>query len=185
MKIYTKVGDGGNTFLFGGKKVAKNDPRVESYGDVDELNSFLGWAKTQIKAPEIVEKLETVQKELFVLGADLASPAGTKFSRKTPRIGKKHVARLEKEIDILEMALPPLRTFILPGGHPGGAALHLARSVCRRAERACIPLLKAGSVSLEAQIYLNRLSDYLFVLARAVNHQERWPETPWLPGNKS
>ncbi len=181
MKIYTKVGDGGNTFLFGGKKVAKNDPRVESYGDVDELNCFLGWAKTQIKGPDLIEKLDVVQDELFVLGADLATPAGTKSPKKVPRITRRNVARLEKEIDELEMTLPPLRTFILPGGHPGGASLHLARAVCRRAERACIPLLKAGAVSLNAQIYLNRLSDYLFVLARAVNHRERWPETPWHP----
>lgn len=181
MKIYTKAGDGGKTYLFGGKKVSKNDLRVEAYGSVDELNSAIGWVKAQLKDSRAIEQLEILQKELFTLGADLATPADAKTPKKVPRIEQGHVARLEREIDRLQETLPPLRSFILPGGNPAGAALHLARSICRRAERAVVTLSNRKKTGVVNQIYLNRLSDYLYVLARRVNRIENQPETPWVP----
>lgn len=181
MKIYTKVGDGGNTFLFGGKKVRKDDPRVKAYGHVDELNAALGLARALLKNTALAGKIDAVQKELFVLGADLAAPPGAKTPKAPPRIGPDHVKRLEREIDTLQALLPPLKTFILPGGSPAGAALHLARAVCRRAERSVVALSKKQKIGPQTQIYLNRLSDHLFVLARAANAAESAPETPWVP----
>ncbi len=180
MRIYTKVGDGGRTYLFGGKKVRKDDLRVEAYGAVDELNALLGWTRSQAKDVSVQNRMESIQNELFVLGADLATPPGTKrTSKAVPRIGPVHIQRLEKEIDDLETELPPLKTFILPGGSPGGASLHMARTVCRRAERIVSALFLRRATSRENQIYLNRLSDYLFVLARSVNRNDRQRETPW------
>lgn len=173
MRIYTKVGDGGNTRLFGGKAVRKDDPLVEALGDVDELNAVLGLARS---AP-----VEELQADLFVLGADLAAPRGMKTSKPVPRIAPAHAARLEREIDALQASLPPLKTFVLPGGAPEGAALHLARAVCRRAERRVTALLKKKRASPEAQIYLNRLSDYLFLLALDANRRAGRSETPWAP----
>lgn len=181
MKIYTKIGDGGNTQLFGGKMVSKDDARVEAYGAADELNSALGWVISLLKDKTTIGKLEEVQKELFILGADLATPPDTKVNKPVPRLGPSHITRLEKEIDALQENLPPLQTFILPGGSPAGAALHLARSIGRRAERALVSLSKQEKISPDNQIYLNRLSDYLYVLARQVNRSEGQVETPWLP----
>lgn len=177
MRIYTKVGDGGNTFLFGGKKVRKDDAVIEAIGAVDELNAAVGWARSLSDAGA----LEDIQRLLFVLGADLATPPRTKAPKTVPRITASHAAWAEKEIDALEASLPPLRTFILPGGSPAGAALHLARTVCRRAERALVPLLKKKRASKDAQIFINRLSDLLFLLARDENRKTGRSETPWMP----
>ncbi len=181
VKIYTKVGDGGSTYLFSGKKVRKDDPRIETCGAVDELNAVLGLAKSFASDEPLKKKLEEIQKLLHVLGADLASPPGARTPKGVPRISPLHAARVEKEIDALEASLPPLKNFILAGGSPAGAALHLARTVCRRAERALVPLLKKKQASLDAQIFLNRLSDYLFLLARETNLRSGAAETPWMP----
>jgi len=180
MKIYTKVGDGGNTFLLDGVRVRKNHPRVKAYGDVDELNGVLGLAAALGADAPLKAFLLDIQRELFVLGADLSAPRrGGHAPRGVPRITAEHIARLEREIDRISDALPPLRHFILPGGAPAGAALHVARTVARRAERSLTPLLQSDPTLREAQIYLNRLSDYLFVLARWVNRRARRAEREW------
>jgi cob(I)alamin adenosyltransferase len=146
---------------------------VEALGAVDELNAALGWAAA-LAAKPIRKIIERIQAELFDLGADVAAA-----KKDAPRVTPAHAFRLEKEIDALQARLPPLRKFILPGGSPAGAALHLSRAVCRRAERALIPLLKKKIVSRDAQIYLNRLSDHLFVLARTANRRAGASETTW------
>jgi cob(I)alamin adenosyltransferase len=182
MKIYTKVGDGGNTFLLDGVRVRKNHPRVKAYGDVDELNGVLGLAAALGADAPLKAFLLDIQRELFVLGADLSAPRrGGHAPESVPRITAAHIVRLEREIDRISDALPPLRHFILPGGAPAGAALHVARTVARRAERSLTPLLQSDPTLREAQIYLNRLSDYLFVLARWVNRRARRAEREWKP----
>jgi cob(I)alamin adenosyltransferase len=185
VKIYTKVGDGGDTRLYGGKKVRKTDARVRAYGEVDELNSALGWISALLKERkdfgEIVSGLTAIQGELFDMGADLATPPDARTPKSVPRLTAQAAARLEAEIDDMQSKLPPLQTFILPGGSPAGAACHLARTVCRRAERAVVELSDAAPINPVNQIYLNRLSDYLFVAARFVNHLDDLPETPWAP----
>ena len=178
MKIYTKVGDGGDTFLFGGAKVRKDHPRVRAYGDVDELNAVLGLAAAQA-VPSLRPSIVFVQEELFILGADLSAPWRAKTPKPVPRIGSDHIRRLEREIDVCSDRLPPLKNFILPGGSEIGASLHMARAVCRRAERSLTPLLKRDRTLTHAQIYLNRLSDYLFVLARTASRLSRQPEKIW------
>jgi cob(I)alamin adenosyltransferase len=179
MKIYTKVGDGGDTYLFGDGKVRKDHPRVNAYGDVDEMNSVLGWAETLAERKLLREDIEKVQGELFILGADLSTPPGSRPPKQVPRIGTGHIKRLEKEIDTLSARLPKLENFILPGGSGVGAVLHLARAVCRRAERSLVPILKKDRSLSDAQIYLNRLSDYLFILARTANLDAKRPERIW------
>ena len=179
MKIYTKTGDSGETSLFDKTRVSKADARVDAYGEVDELNACLGAARAAGVDDEIAALIEWLQKDLFAVGARLADPS----SRIAPRvekaaIGDAAVQRLEQAIDRLEETLPPLRRFILPGGSSSGALLHLARTVCRRAERRVIAL---GATAVEPVliVYLNRLSDLLFVMARAVNHRAGVPETEW------
>jgi cob(I)alamin adenosyltransferase len=181
VRIYTRTGDGGETGLYGGRRVRKDDPRVQAYGGVDELNACLGLARALGLPAEIDGLLGRVQGELLHLGADLARPADAPDGR-IPRIGPSHTAALEAAIDAHEDRLPPLRHFILPGGSPGGAALHLCRTVCRRVERDVVRL-RAGApdVNPEAGVYLNRLSDLLFVLARSANAAAGRPEAPWLP----
>ena len=181
MKIYTKVGDGGDTYLFGGGKVRKDHPRVNAYGDVDELNSVLGWAASLTPDLDIREVLESVQKELFVLGADLATPPDARPPKAVSRIGAKEISRLEKAIDKISKKLSPLTHFILPGGSSLGAALHLARAVCRRAERVLVPLMESDKSIGDAQIYINRLADFLCVLARRANQNAGAKETLWRP----
>lgn len=181
MKIYTKVGDGGDTYLFGGDKVRKDDPRVNAYGEVDELNSVLGWAASLAQDSEMQDLIEPVQKELFVLGADLATPPRARPPKAVLRIGENEITRLEKAIDALSTQLPPLTRFILPGGSPAGAVLHLARAVCRRTERSFLPLMASDNTLRDAQIYINRLSDFLFVLARYANQKAKKEETLWQP----
>ena len=180
MKIYTRTGDKGETSLFGGTRVHKSDRRVAAYGDVDELNACLGvvLADRDLDS-DAREMLLHVQKDLFAIGARLADPA----EKISARVAKAAVAdadidRLENWIDRLEADLPPLRRFILPGGNTAGALLHLARTVCRRAERAIVAL-GPGNVDPAVLTYVNRLSDWLFVLARAVNHRTGRTETEW------
>ena len=179
MKIYTKTGDQGETSLFDGTRVPKTDPRVVAYGDVDELQAVLGVAMSAGVDPEMADLMVSLQRDLFALGARLADPA----HRIAPRVSKivvseESVARLEGWIDRLETELPPLRHFILSGGAPAGASLHLARTVCRRAERSVLSL-GADAVEPIVRIYMNRLSDLLFVMARAVNHRMGVVETEW------
>lgn len=179
MRIYTKTGDGGETSLFDGTRVPKTDLRVAAYGDVDELQAALGVCATHEVGGDVSEMLVTIQRDLFALGARLADPSHRIAARVTKIVvDETSVSRLEQWIDRLEATLPPLRHFILSGGSPGGAALHLARTVCRRAERS---VLAVGTEAIEATvlIYLNRLSDLLFVMARAVNHRAGVAETEW------
>jgi cob(I)alamin adenosyltransferase len=179
VKIYTKTGDAGETSLFDNSRVSKADPRVDAYGEVDEVNACLGAALAARVDDDIAAVLTAIQKDLFAVGARLADPS----SRIAARVAKASVTEqqievLEATIDLLESELPPLRRFILPGGSPAGSLLHLARTVCRRAERRVVGL-GADAVEPGVVIYLNRLSDLLFVMARAVNHRAGIPETEW------
>ncbi len=177
MKIYTRTGDAGDTGLFGGARVRKDAPRVEAYGTVDELNASIGMARA-VQVPSVLDPvLRTLQDELFCLGAELATQPGHEDRLSVPRITSTHVQALEEEIDRHQKELPELRTFILPGGSPAGAALHVARTVCRRAERRTLAL---DDVRPELVTYLNRLSDLLFVLARRACHLAETEETPWM-----
>jgi cob(I)alamin adenosyltransferase len=180
MKIYTRTGDKGDTSLFGGQRVPKDALRIEAYGTVDELNSVLGIVRADNAQAEIDRLLENIQNALFVLGADLATPrsAGTKELR---RIAPSDAADLEGEIDALETRLQPLKSFILPGGSPVAARLHFARTVCRRAERNVVRLSRNEDIGDDVIIYLNRLSDFLFVLSRFANYTATVPEIPWKP----
>ena len=179
MKIYTKTGDAGETSLFDQTRVSKADSRVDAYGEVDELNAFLGAARSAGVDADLAAALEAIQKQLFALGARLADPSSRIAGRITKAaITTGDVEALEKTIDGLEEELPPLKRFILPGGSVAGAQLHVARTVCRRAERRVVGL-GAGEVEPIVVIYLNRLSDLLFVMARAVNHRAGVPETEW------
>jgi len=180
MKIYTKTGDRGETSLFGGQRVPKDDLRINAYGTVDELNSVLGIAITEITAVEIKDILVQVQNDLFTLGADLASPAEKeKGSFVIPRIKTDKIEKLETFIDSIEYKLPELRNFILPGGSKGASYLHLARTVCRRAEREAVTLSKNVEIGPLPVVYLNRLSDLLFVLARFENFSAGQPDVDW------
>lgn len=180
MKIYTRTGDRGDTSLFGGQRVPKDALRIEAYGTVDELNSVLGIVRADNKEPEIDGILDDIQRELFDLGADLATPrsANTKLVK---RIQPRDAQRLEKLIDRLDAQLKPLKTFILPGGSPVASRLHFARTVCRRAERAVVRLSRNEDIGEDVTVYLNRLSDLLFVLARYANLRAGVPETTWKP----
>jgi cob(I)alamin adenosyltransferase len=164
-KVYTKTGDGGETSLVDGKRVSKDDPRVCAYGDVDELNSFLGLARIELTDSELGGLLGTIQNELFILGADLATP----LPMEVPRIDDQHIEGLEGAIDQLMAELEPLREFILPGGTRAAALLHIARTIARRAERLVVTLATETEISQPGLIYLNRLSDLLFVMARIAN----------------
>jgi cob(I)alamin adenosyltransferase len=179
MKIYTRGGDQGETGLVGGQRVSKSSPRVAAYGEVDELNAVLGVAAVEVREEPCAKLLAEVQRILFDLGAELATPPGSESSRGTPALGPEPSAALESAIDVLTAKLPALRHFILPGGSRAGAALHHARTVCRRAERAVVALSAAEPVNPQSIVYLNRLSDYLFVLARAMNHAAGAHELEW------
>ncbi|MBI2913925.1 MAG: cob(I)yrinic acid a,c-diamide adenosyltransferase [Chloroflexi bacterium] len=183
-KLYTKSGDTGQTALFGGGRVPKDHPRVEAYGCVDELNSALGVAIAFLRQRRLLAALQGIQNELFNIGSELASETGGRAAG-TGRLfldPEAKIAALERLIDQYDARLPPLRTFILPSGSPAGALLHLARTVCRRAERAVVRLAGQEPVNPAILAYLNRLSDLLFVLARYVNKAARKPETPWRKG---
>jgi cob(I)alamin adenosyltransferase len=179
MKIYTKTGDCGETGLFGGPRVSKDSPRIEAYGTVDELNSLLGVVRALGLESTVDTLLARIQNELFGLGAQLATP--NPEAHQTALIGPKHIEALEAAIDRFEAELEPLKQFILPGGAPVAAHLHLARTVCRRAERRLVTLVQqsAEPVAGDLIVYLNRLSDLLFVLARAVNRAAGLADVPW------
>jgi cob(I)alamin adenosyltransferase len=180
LKIYTKGGDRGETGLAGGARVPKDAVRVATYGDVDELNALLGLVRTHELDPDSAALLGDVQRALFAIGAQLADPTARVGSTKPKAaLGGEHVEQLEHAIDARDVVLPPLRTFILPGGAAAGAWLHLARTVCRRAERGVVTLAREASVDPLVLIYLNRLSDLLFVMARSVNQLAAQPEEPW------
>jgi cob(I)alamin adenosyltransferase len=172
-RVVTRTGDGGKTALIGGTRVAKSSQRVHSYGEVDELNSALGFSLAWLEDAALREQLEEIQHTLFTVGADLAAPIGVEV----PRIQANHVQDLEKVMESLMDELPPLEEFILPGGGPCGASLHLARTIARRAERSVVVLAESEEVNPQAIIYLNRLSDFLFVAARVVNRRQNRPET--------
>lgn len=181
MKIYTKHGDKGTTLLFGGKRVSKNDVRIAAVGEVDELNAAIGLAVAAAEAHgELAGPLTRVQSELFDLGANLATPPEADRHH-IPPITEDHVQRIEREIDSAEEHLPPLRTFILPAGSEAAARLHLARAVCRRAERAAVTLHESEPIDQLLLQYLNRLADYLFVLARRANQLNEIEDKPWTP----
>lgn len=180
MKIYTKTGDAGETGLFGGARVSKADLRVAAYGDVDELNSVLGMCRRMV-APDIDALLETIQGELFCLGAELATVPGKREKLSLPSLEEEHCKVLEEAIDAFEEELEPLKSFVLPGGSEGASRLHLGRTVCRRAERSCVALAGHSEVRGEMLRYLNRLSDLLFVLARVSNRRAGVEDVPWNP----
>ena len=178
MKIYTKTGDKGETGLFGGDRVAKDALRIEAYGTVDELNSLLGVIRVQHPGKKVDQILERIQNDLFALGADLATRKASKRSL-VPRISRSHILAIEQAIDSFQSSLPPLKTFILPGGTVAASHLHYARTVCRRAERSTVRLSRSEVINENAIAYLNRLSDFLFVLARYANHVGKKKETVW------
>lgn len=182
MKIYTKTGDDGTTALARGGRVKKNSARVTAYGSIDELNSHIGWVRAQGFTYWPEEILRQIQNDLFIIGSDLASPP------EETKPDDKHIVRLESGaeevleefIDVMEQELEPLKQFILPGGSMQASALHVARSVCRRAERDILTLAELETVSTVIVKYVNRLSDLLFVMARHINHQMGMPDVPWV-----
>jgi cob(I)alamin adenosyltransferase len=179
VKIYTKTGDGGETSLLGGARVPKDHHRVAAYGDVDETNAAIG-AVRALAEPPLEPLLFGIQKDLFAVGARLADPTDRVAAKRAKAaVTASHVRRLEKAIDAREEKLPPLRSFVLPGGTPAAALLHQARTVCRRAERAVVTLAREGPVDPTIVVYLNRLSDLLFVLARFENHRAGLDEPKW------
>lgn len=182
MKIYTKTGDRGETSLLGGARVVKNHIRVAAYGDVDETSAAVGVARTTAPDALAGELLAAIQRDLFTIGAALAAPQPEKLpDRQAAKsvISAERIAALEAEIDAADMELPPLKAFVLPGGTPKAAALHLARTVCRRAERRVVHLAQEETVPDDVVVYLNRLSDLLFTLARLANHRAGVADLSW------
>lgn len=184
-RIYTKTGDAGETGLFGGGRVPKDDERVEAYGEVDELNATLGLVRGFGLPPDLDALMQRLQDELFTVGAVLATPTGTKASSYIPELKAEWAEAMEKAIDAFEAELSPMTHFVLPGGTQAASALHLARTVCRRAERHCVPLLREGKIPQAVVVYLNRLSDLLFVMARLANHRAGLPDVKWIPEKPS
>jgi cob(I)alamin adenosyltransferase len=190
MKIYTRTGDRGETGLFGGQRVQKDHVRVDAYGEVDELNSVIGLAIARLEADgeaEIARELREIQADLFTIGAQLATPGPEDGGRPNPHIPELRdgrAAEMERWIDRAETELSPLKTFILPGGSEAGAILHLARTVCRRAERRVVALAHEAHIDEALIIYLNRLSDLLFTLARLANHRRGVGDVPWAPNSR-
>lgn len=180
MKIYTKTGDQGETSLYGGKRVSKADIRIESYGTIDELNSYIGLLGDFEINKKRKNLLKEIQDRLFTIGAALAADPD-KPSLKKPDLLETDLELLEREIDIMQESLPEMKFFILPGGHKNVSFCHLARTVCRRAERLVVVLAETDSVEMLVMMYLNRLSDYLFVLSRAMAMELGVDEIPWKP----
>lgn len=181
MKIYTRTGDKGDTGLFGGGRVPKDDARVAAYGDVDELNSAIGVSRALLPGASFDSLLEQIQRDLFAIGGHLATPDPEKVRAALAKaeLGEERVGAMEAAIDAADTELPPLRAFVLPGGTPGAAALHVARTVCRRAERSVVGLARTAEVPALFIIYLNRLSDLLFTLARLANRREGRHDVTW------
>ena len=181
MKIYTKTGDKGTTSLFGGQRVSKGHERIDAYGTVDELNSYLGLLRDQEVNRERVEFIASIQENLFVIGSALATePGNTKV--KIPALKPEAITQLESAMDEMDKKLPPMKNFILPGGHASVSFCHIARCVCRRAERKVVMLADHEPVEERVIVYLNRLSDYLFVLARKMSAEIGAKEIPWISG---
>jgi cob(I)alamin adenosyltransferase len=180
MKIYTKTGDQGTTSLFGGKRVSKADLRIDTYGTVDELNSYIGLVRDQEINQKRKNILVEIQDRLFTIGSILATEPGN-IKVKIPHIVEEDVVLLEQEMDKMDTELPPMKFFVLPGGHPSISFGHVARTVCRRAERLTIALNTQEAIDPLVIKYLNRLSDYLFVLCRLMAHELKVEETPWKP----
>ena len=181
-KIYTKTGDLGQTSLIGGTKVAKSHIRIESYGTIDELNSYLGLVSDQIEFIEIKVTLKEIQDRLFTIGSSLATDPEKDSKMKLPDLKEEDILYLEQQIDRMNEALPVMKNFILPGGHVAVSTSHIARCICRRAERLCVNLKEHEEFIDPVVIkYLNRLSDYLFVLARYIGHLLQVEEIPWKP----
>jgi cob(I)alamin adenosyltransferase len=181
MKLYTRTGDAGETSLHDGRRVSKDDPRVVVCGEVDELNAMLGWCRAAAGAHPLEDRLETVQRLLFNLGAEVATPARTPASGRIPLIAESHVRQLETWIDEATAAVSPLKHFVLPAGCEIACRLHLARTACRRAERALVRLVRSGEVRPQPLVFLNRLGDALFAWAREANHDANHAETVWIP----
>jgi cob(I)alamin adenosyltransferase len=184
MKIYTKTGDAGETSLYGGQRVSKADARVEAYGTVDETNALLGVVRASGAVPDVDALLEQIQNELFVVGGELACPPERVATLGMPLIDAPRIEALEQAIDRYEAELAPLKSFVLPGGSVTASGLHHARAVCRRAERLVVAIASENPVRAELVVYLNRLSDLLFVLARYANHVAHLPDVPWAPRKK-
>jgi len=181
-RVYTKTGDKGSTGLIGGTRVPKDHIRIEAYGTVDELNSLLGVVTDQLQDPEINEWILEIQDRLFTVGSSLATDPGKDTRMKLPDLHDTDVTWLEQHIDKMEEVLPPMRSFILPGGHLAASQAHVARCVCRRAERLCVHMqTREEFVAPVVLQYLNRLSDFLFVLARFIVHRKGAKEIPWRP----
>ncbi len=187
MKIYTKTGDKGTTALYGGSRVSKSHGRIEAYGTIDELNSYIGLIRDQEIEKTIFDFLIKIQNELFTLGAMLATPVekeqlkNGKERLNIPKIDAQSVESLEVEIDKMNMELPPMTNFVLPGGHTTVSYCHISRCVCRRAERLCVAFSEEEEINEHILKYLNRLSDYLFVLARKLTIDTQSEEIPWIP----
>ncbi len=179
MKIYTRKGDSGTTMLFGGTRLTKDNIRIEAYGTVDELNSFLGWLAD--KEPEFADQIHRIQSTLFDLGSWLATDPSKRDKLQLPRFDESEITLLEQWIDQMESELPQLKSFILPGGDESASLAHVCRTVCRRAERRVVAALKDDDLPVPAISYLNRLSDYLFVLARYILFKKGKQEKPWVP----
>ena len=179
LKIYTRTGDKGETGLFGAGRVSKASLRVEAYGEVDETNSYIGLVRSFVKDRKLSFMLGGMQADLFVLGSDLATPLDSQSRKNVPKITSRDVKRLEKIIDQVEGELEPLRKFVLPAGSQPGSLLHVARTVCRRAERRVVALKEKERVNEQCLIYLNRLSDLLFVLARLANMRAKVGDVEW------
>jgi cob(I)alamin adenosyltransferase len=184
MKIYTKTGDRGETGLFGGARVSKASARVDTYGEIDELNSVLGLARCEPFDGALDNLLAEVQSQLFNLGAELSTAPDSKVALGIPLVSEREIEQLERAIDHYEAELPALKTFVLPGGTRTAASFHLARTVCRRAERKLVALTQHETIRDEAIRYLNRLSDALFVFARLANHRAGVVDVPWLSGRR-
>lgn len=180
MKIYTKTGDTGQTSLFGGKRVSKSDLRIDSYGTIDELNSYIGLLRDQEVNQKRKDSLIEIQDRLFTIGSILATEPGND-KVKVPALRAEDIQALEKEIDVLDAQLPPMRSFVLPGGHPSVSICHITRTVCRRAERLIVALDSVEKVEPLVIQYMNRLSDYLFILSRIISVELGAEETPWKP----
>jgi cob(I)alamin adenosyltransferase len=176
-RIYTKTGDGGETSLFGGGRVRKSDPRVDAYGEVDELNASLGVARAQAGGSGLERFLEAIQDQLFTLGSILATPKDSKAYEHVPKIQAAWISEMERAIDAFDDELPALASFILPGGTALASALHLSRTICRRAERKLVAL----QAEPQAVVFLNRLSDLLFTMARVANLRAGVKDVPWIP----
>lgn len=190
MKIYTKTGDKGNTSLYGGQRVPKDHIRIEAYGTVDELNANIGLVRDQQIDSETSKNLLKIQNDLFTLGAMLATPKEKEVLKSgkkrlnIPKISEESISLLETLIDKMNVDLPDMKHFILPGGHTTVSYCHIARCICRRAERICVTLSDLEEIDMHIIMYLNRLSDYLFVLARKLTYDNHCEEIPWIPSHK-